>query len=77
MAFEQSYHGSTYGALSLGGNYDRKQSFAPFMPGVVNVPYNDFSAIGLIDESFAAVVLEPVQAEAGVIVPEKGYLELG
>ena len=75
MAFEHSYHGNTYGALSLGGNYDRKQSFAPFMPGVVNVPYNDFSAIGLIDESFAAVVLEPVQAEAGVIVPEKGYLE--
>ena len=75
MAFEKSYHGSTYAALSLGGDYERKQAFAPFMPGVVNVKYNDLDVIDQIDNSFAAVVMEPIQAEAGIIVPRKGFLQ--
>ena len=75
MAFNRSYHGSSYAAMSLGGNYERKQAFAPFMPGVVNVEYNDSNIIDTIDESFAAVIMEPVQAEAGIIVPDRGYIQ--
>ena len=75
MAFNRSYHGSSYAAMSLGGNYERKQAFAPFMPGVVNVEYNDSNIIDTIDESFAAVIMEPVQAEAGIIVPDRDYIQ--
>ena len=70
-----AYHGSTHGALSMMGNEMFKNSFRPLLPDVYHIRYNDFADLGMIDEQTAAVIMEPVQGEAGFILPEKGYLE--
>jgi acetylornithine/succinyldiaminopimelate/putrescine aminotransferase len=75
MAFNKSYHGSTYGAMSLGGEYERKQAFMPGVPGVINADYNDLKSLDHLNKEFAAVVVELVQAEAGVHPIEKWFLE--
>lgn len=73
--FESSYHGSTHGALSIQGNDRYRNAFMPLLPDTVRIPFNDFSALSVIDSDTAAVIIEPVQAEAGVIFPSAGYLE--
>jgi acetylornithine/N-succinyldiaminopimelate aminotransferase len=70
-----SYHGSTQGAMSLNGDEYFKSAYRPLLPDVRQIRYNNFEDIYLITNRTAAVFLEPIQAEAGVIVPEKGYLE--
>ena len=75
VSFKNSYHGSTQGALSIMGSETFKQSFRPLIPGNTILPYNDVSVLEQITERTAAVVIEPVQGEAGVIVPEKNYLK--
>jgi acetylornithine/N-succinyldiaminopimelate aminotransferase len=70
-----SYHGSTQGALSLNGDEYFKSAYRPLLPDVRQIRYNNFEDIHLITNKTAAIFLEPIQAEAGVIVPEKGYLE--
>lgn len=70
-----SYHGSTQGALSLNGDEYFKSAYRPLLPDTRQIRYNHFEDINLITKRTAAVFLEPVQAEAGIIVPEKGYLE--
>lgn len=70
-----SYHGKTLGALSVSGRDKYKTPFAPLLPGCVNVPYNDIAALeDAVDESVAAVLLEPIQGEGGIIVPDDDYL---
>jgi acetylornithine/N-succinyldiaminopimelate aminotransferase len=70
-----SYHGSTQGALSLNGDEYFKSAYRPLLPYVRQIRYNTFEDIQLITKKTAAIFLEPVQAEAGVIVSDKGYLE--
>ena len=70
-----SYHGSTQGALSLNGDEYFKSAYRPLLPDVRQIRYNNFDDIHLITNKTAAIFLEPIQAEAGVIVPDKGYLE--
>lgn len=70
-----SYHGSTQGALSLNGDEYFKSAYRPLLPDVRQIRYNNFEDIHLITNKTAAIFLEPIQAEAGVIVPDKGYLE--
>jgi acetylornithine/N-succinyldiaminopimelate aminotransferase len=70
-----SYHGSTQGALSLNGDEYFKSAYRPLLPDVRQIRYNNFEDIHLITNKTAAIFLEPIQAEAGVIVPEKVYLE--
>jgi acetylornithine/succinyldiaminopimelate/putrescine aminotransferase len=70
-----SYHGSTQGALSLNGDEYFKSAYRPLLPDVRQIRYNNFEDIQLITQRTAAIFLEPIQAEAGVIVPDKGYLE--
>jgi acetylornithine/N-succinyldiaminopimelate aminotransferase len=70
-----SYHGSTQGALSLNGDEYFKSAYRPLLPDVRQIRYNNFEDIHLITNKTAAIFLEPIQAEAGVIVTEKGYLE--
>ncbi|QNH63692.1 aspartate aminotransferase family protein [Hymenobacter sediminicola] len=69
-----AYHGSTHGALSITGAEGFKNSYRPLLPDVRHFRYNSFDDLALIDEHTAAVIIETVQGEAGVRVPEPGYL---
>ena len=69
------FHGRTFGALSATGQPAKKDPFEPLVPGFVHVPYGDAAAVrSRLAEDVAAVLLEPVQGEAGVIVPPSDYL---
>ncbi len=70
-----SYHGSTQGALSLNGDEYFKSNYRPLLPDTRQIRYNNFDDIHLITKKTAAIFLEPVQAEAGVIVPSNEYLQ--
>ncbi|MCB0508999.1 MAG: aspartate aminotransferase family protein, partial [Bacteroidetes bacterium] len=70
-----SYHGSTQGALSLLGDEYFKSNYRPLLPDVRQIRYNNFDDIHFITNKTAAIFLEPVQAEAGVIVPNAQYLQ--
>jgi len=77
VAAEGGFHGRTMGALALAGKSGIREPFAPLPEGVVHVPYGDADAlVGAVDADTAAVVLEPVQGEAGVRVPPEGYLRV-
>ena len=75
IGFGNAYHGSTHGALSLMGDESYKQSFRPLLPDVRQLKFNDIEALEKITPRTAAVLVEPVQAEAGVVIPCSGYLE--
>lgn len=74
-SFRNSYHGSTQGALSICGNEWLKNAYRPLLPGNSILDYNDVSQFHLIDHNTAAVFVEPIQAEAGIILPENGFLK--
>lgn len=74
VCFNKSYHGSTQGALSLMGDEYFRNSFRPLLPGITHLDYNDIHSLDAITDKTAAVILEPVQAESGVIVPEISFL---
>ncbi|MEO7000139.1 MAG: acetylornithine transaminase [Terracoccus sp.] len=75
IAAEGAFHGRTTGALALTHKEAYRSPFEPLMPGVSHVPYGDVQALAAqVDETTGAVVLESVQGEAGVIVPDAGYL---
>ena len=71
----KSFHGYTYGALSASGFPAFKRGFAPMVPGFVHVPFGDMEALEkTITSDTAAILLEPVQHEAGVVLPPEDYL---
>ena len=70
-----SYHGSTQGALSLMGSEHYKQAYRPLLPGVSFIHFNLTGDLQHITENTAAVFLETIQGEAGVIVPEYEYMQ--
>jgi len=74
VAFDGAYHGDTFMALSLAGNPSFRAPFEPLPSGVRHLPYDDLDALQAIDESVAAVVIEPVQAEGGVRIPGKQFM---
>lgn len=69
------FHGLTCGALSLMSNPVWKEGFGPFLPGTEGVPFGDLAALEdrLASRAFAAFVVEPVQAESGIMVPPPDY----
>ncbi|MET3875548.1 aminotransferase class III-fold pyridoxal phosphate-dependent enzyme [Chitinophaga sp. OAE865] len=73
-AFNRSYHGSTQGALSILGDEYWRNAYRPLLPGIQHLEYNDFASLELITERTAAVIAESVQAEGGVIVPQREWL---
>jgi len=75
ISFRNAYHGSTMGAMSVTGNESLKRAFRPLIPAVRHIDFNDFDSPGVISEETACVIAEPVQSEAGVILPDKGFLE--
>lgn len=74
IACANAYHGSTQGAESLRSDEDYKRAFYPLLPDVNHITFNDKNDLNKITERTACVILEPVQAEAGVLVPQGNYL---
>jgi acetylornithine aminotransferase len=75
VAAQNAFHGRTMGALALTGQQPKRAPFEPLPAGVSHVPYGDIAALdAAVDGDTAAVVLEPILGEAGVIVPPEGYL---
>ena len=75
ICFKQAYHGSTHGALSVMGDEYFKTSFRPLLPDVRILEFNDLKALELISSKTAAVIIEPIQGEAGVIKANRDYIK--
>jgi len=75
IACRNAYHGSTQGSESLRSDHEYSRAFMPLIPGIRHIAFNNQDDLTKINCRTAAVILEPVQAEAGVVVPESGYLE--
>ncbi|MDD5571971.1 MAG: ornithine--oxo-acid transaminase [Bacteroidales bacterium] len=73
---ENNFHGRTIMAISLSTDPDSYAGFGPFVPGIIKIPYNDLGALekALQDPNVAGFLVEPIQGEAGVFVPDDGYL---
>ncbi|MEZ5196100.1 MAG: aspartate aminotransferase family protein [Bacteroidales bacterium] len=74
ISFKNAYHGGTHGALSVLGNEPLKNSFRPLLPDVNFIEFNNFEELERITKRTACVIVESIQAEAGIIIPEKNYL---
>ena len=74
IAFKNSYHGSTQGALSVMGNEYYKQKYRPLLPDILFINFNLLEDLKLITEKTAAVIMETIQGEAGIRVPEPKYM---
>jgi ornithine--oxo-acid transaminase len=74
---ENNFHGRTITIISMSTDPDAYKGFGPYTPGFKTIPYNDINALKkeLEDENVAAFLVEPIQGEAGVFVPENGYLK--
>ena len=73
---EGNFHGRTMTAVSISTDPDSFKNFGPYLPGFIVIPYNDIPALeaALKDTDVAGFLMEPIQGEAGVIVPDEGYL---
>lgn len=74
IAARQAYHGSTMGAESLRSDMDFLRHYMPSVPGVYHINFNNVEDLEYINNETACVIIEPVQAEAGVLPPENNYL---
>ena len=74
-AFKNSYHGSTQGSLSIIGDEYWRNAYRPLLPGILHLDYNNFDSLELINTQTACVIAESIQAEAGVIIPDKKWLQ--
>ena len=73
---EGNFHGRTTGVISFSSDPLSTTNFGPYLPGFIIIPYNDIAALAkaLENKNVAAFLVEPIQGEAGVIVPDEGYL---
>jgi len=75
IAFHDSYHGDTHGSLSVTGRRIYRDPYEPLLPNVFFSDFNSDDVLDLIDESTAAVILEPIQGEGGIIPANKEWLQ--
>lgn len=76
--FESNFHGRTMGAISASTETSSTGGFGPYLPGILIAPYGDletFTEIIESDKNIAAIIIEPIQGEAGVIIPPTGFLK--
>jgi len=74
---KNNFHGRTISIVSASNDEDARKNFGPFTPGIISVEYNNASALAelMTDKTIAAFLIEPIQGEAGVVVPDEGYLK--
>jgi len=75
ISCHNAYHGSTHGALSVMGNEDYKQAYRPLLPGVKFIRFNHVDDLDLITTETACVIIETIQGEAGIRVPDIAYMQ--
>jgi acetylornithine/succinyldiaminopimelate/putrescine aminotransferase len=75
IAFTNSYHGSTHGALSVMGNEEYKQAYRPLLPGIQFIEFNNPAHLQQINTHTACVLVETIQGEAGIRVPDAAYMK--
>ncbi len=75
IACHKSYHGSTHGALSVSGNPVKQSAFKPLLPDVHFIEFNDLAELNKITTKTACVIIETVQGDAGVRIPDLCYLQ--
>ena len=74
LAFKNAYHGSTHGALSVLGSEEMKYAYRPLLPEVRFLEFNKMMDLDQITYETAAVIIEPIQAEAGILIPDFKYM---
>jgi ornithine--oxo-acid transaminase len=76
IVFEENFHGRTTTIVSFSSDPDAYENYGPFTPGFKIVPYNDVEAVKrAINKNTVGILVEPIQGEAGVVVPDDGYLK--
>lgn len=79
IVMQDSFHGRTMATLSATGNRKVQAGFEPLMPGFVRAPFNDIDALKAIaknNRNVVAILVEPVQGEGGIVIPDQGYLRV-
>lgn len=76
LVCKQNFHGRTINVISFSSDPTARKNFGPFIPGYLSIPYNDLDTLreAVKDKNVAAFLVEPIQGEAGVMVPDDGYL---
>ncbi|MEQ8474750.1 ornithine--oxo-acid transaminase [Fulvivirga sp.] len=74
---EGNFHGRTTTIVSFSNDEDARKNFGPYTPGFIKIPYNDLAALeaALKEENVAGLLIEPIQGEAGVFVPDEGFIK--
>lgn len=75
LAYKNAYHGSTHGALSVLGNEEMKYAYRPLLPEIRFLEFNKSEELSRITSETAAVLIEPIQAEAGILKPDTAYMQ--
>ncbi len=75
VAFEKGYHGNTQGSMSISANETKKRSFRPLLPGVSFLRFNNLKDLEQITDEVAAVIIEPIQGDAGVVIASATFMQ--
>jgi acetylornithine/succinyldiaminopimelate/putrescine aminotransferase len=76
IVFKGAYHGNSQGSLSLASNENKKQAFRPLLPDIRFLEFNTIDDLALISKKTAAVIIEPIQGDAGVRIPSKAFMQV-